>query len=633
MLLAMTPPAHVSTLTLADLRKSVSLSSPQISPDGRSVVVAVGRDDFEKDKIVTDLVLVDVATHRSRTLLRDATALGNVEWSPDGTRLAYVADKQVYVLPMNGGEPLQITHVKTSVDALDWRPDGESIAYTADVPPANHAQIERHEDEFDVDDNAWTDQEAPADVALYEVSANGGNARRIGSGWSVGGGFTYARDGRSLFVTRITGNKSPNRFMSREIVRVDAANGHTILLHRLSMMQTDPLRGPHGEIAYAFSNPAGLMQTEIALANADGSNPHMITGRLDRNANGAAFMPDGSVLVPANDETGRRIFRIAPNGAVSHLPLGALTPSFDVSVSRTGVVAFVASTWNHPSELYVLRAGSVAPVRLTDLNGWIARYKLGASHAITWRTADGLSADGVVTTPPGWHRGRRAPLVLYIHGGPTSSSTTAYSGFVQVLAAHGWMVFQPNYRGSDNLGLRFARTTVPHITSVPGSDIELGLAQVLRSYPVDARRLAVSGWSEGGLMTSWLITHDTRWRAAVSGAAVNDWVQYDAMSDSKDFAPVFIGKSPWSSAAEYQLYEDESPLTYASRVRTPTLILSDAGDYRVPTPLAYEFYHEVRATGTPVQFVVYPVVGHFPRDPVRVEDVLRRWENWLLRHI
>ncbi len=331
-------------------------------------------------------------------------------------------------------------------------------------------------------------------------------------------------------------------------------------------MQTDPLRGPSGQIAFAFANPTGTMQTEIAIARADGTNPNTITQHLDRNANGAAFMPDGSVLIAANDQTGRRIFRVTPSGAVSHLPLGSLVPTYDLSVSRTGTVAFIASTRSHPAELYVLRAAATTPARLTDYNRWIERYTLGASHAVTWRTRDGFTADGVVTTPPGWH-GQRTPLVLYIHGGPTSSSTVGYSGFVQVLAAHGWMVFQPNYRGSDNLGLRFARTTVPHITSVPGDDIESGLSEVMHEYPIDAKRIAVSGWSEGGLMTSWLITHDTRWRAAVSGAAVNDWVQYDAMSDSKDFAPQFIGKSPWSSSAEYALYEEESPLTYASRVR------------------------------------------------------------------
>jgi len=110
-------------------------------------------------------------------------------------------------------------------------------------------------------------------------------------------------------------------------------------------------------------------------------------------------------------------------------------------------------------------------------------------------------------------------------------------------------------------------------------------------------------------------------------------VQYDAMSDAKDFAPQFIGKSPWTSAARYKLYEAESPLSYASNVKTPTLILSDAGDFRVPTPLAYEFYHDVRATGTPVQFVIYPVVGHFPRDPVRIEDIYRRWEAWFVKYL
>lgn len=633
MLLAMMPPAHVAKLTLADLRKTVTVTSPQISPDGKSIAVQIKRSDYDKDAIHTDLVLVDVATRSARTLLHDAEGLASVEWSPDGTRIAYVARKQVYVLPMSGGEPVQVTHVKTSVDALDWRPDGRAIAYTAEVQPANHAQIEHHEDAFNVNDDAWTDQEPPQRDRLYEVSANGGTPRELGRDFAVGGGFTYARDGRRIFVTRITGAKSPNRYLAREIIRVDVKSGRTIVLPKLSPTQSDPLRGPHGEIAYSFANPRGSMQTEIALAAPDGTNPNMLTQHLDRNVNGAAFLPDGSLIVTANDATGRGIFRISPGGSVSRLPLGALIPSFDASASRNGTVAFVAAAPDHPSELFVLAPGAKAPVRVTGENRWIARYALGASHSVTWRTNDGLTADGVVTTPPGWRAGHRVPLVLYIHGGPTSSSTLGYSGFVQVLAAHGWMVFQPNYRGSDNLGLRFAKTTVPHISSVPGDDIESGLAQVLREYPVDAKRIAVSGWSEGGLMTSWLITHDTRWRAAVSGAAVNDWVQYDTMTDSKDFAPQFIGKSPWSSRAEYTFYEDESPLTYASRVRTPTLILSDSGDYRVPTPLAYEFYHEVRATGTPVQFVIYPVIGHFPRDPVRSEDVNRRWESWLVQHM
>ncbi|HTA40280.1 MAG TPA: prolyl oligopeptidase family serine peptidase, partial [Candidatus Acidoferrales bacterium] len=269
----------------------------------------------------------------------------------------------------------------------------------------------------------------------------------------------------------------------------------------------------------------------------------------------------------------------------------------------------------------------------THYNDWVNGYAVASSSTIKWTSKDGFSPDGVLVTPPNWHKGMRAPLVLFIHGGPTSASNTAFSSFPQVLAAHGWFVFEPNYRGSDNLGLAFAKTTVPHIASVPGQDIEDGLAALLKFGSVDPSRIAVSGWSEGGLMTSWLIGHDTRWKAAVSGAAVNDWIGYSAMTDAKDFTPQFIGPSPWTDPSLMDTFNAESPLTYAANVKTPTLILSDAGDFRVPTPLAYEFYHDVRATGTPVQFVIFPVNGHFPADPVRSEDVYRRWEAWVLKYL
>ncbi|HEV2262313.1 MAG TPA: S9 family peptidase [Candidatus Rubrimentiphilum sp.] len=631
------------TLTLADLRKTVSLASPQISPDARSVALIVRRNDYEKDKTHADVILVNVRTHGIRTLLHDVSNLGEIEWSPDGSRLAYTAQgapekpdeqgvSQIFLLPMNGGEPVQITHDKVGVNSFDWRPDSRGLAYGANIEPPNQKAIKAHEDGFEVTDNAWTDQSDPTREQLYEIRSSGGTAKRIGDGdWSIGGGYTYADNGRSIFVTRITDHRHPNRFLSREIVRIDVASGRATPIPALSQTQFDPERGPGGRMAFAFANPKGAMQSELALADAKGDHPHSVTARLDRNVGPYSFMPDGSLVVAASDTTQRRLFRVTPVGNVSVLPLGLLSAGF-VDVSRNGTVAFTASSPTHPAELYVLPPASRTPIRLTNYNGWITRYRLGTTRTITWRTFDGMTADGVLTAPPST-KNKRAPLVLYIHGGPTGTSTTGYSGFVQVMAAHGWYVFQPNYRGSDNLGLRFARTTVPHIASVPGRDIEAGLQAVLRCAPIDQERIGVSGWSEGGLMTSWLITQDRRWRAAVSGAAVNDWVQYDTMTDAKDFTPLFIGRSPWSSAAQSKLFEAESPLSYASNVKTPTLIMSDAGDFRVPTPLAYEFYHEVRATGTPVQFVVYPVVGHFPRDPVRVEDIYRRWEAWFVRYL
>jgi dipeptidyl aminopeptidase/acylaminoacyl peptidase len=646
MLLAVTTPPAL-TLKLADLRKTVSVASPAITPDGKNIALIVRRSDYDKDRTKADLVLVNARTRSARTLLRDVTGLGQIDWSPDGSQLAYIAQgvvdpddpasektSQIFVLPMNGGEAFQVTHETQGVDAFDWRPDGRAFAYSAHIEAPNAKAIKAHDDAFDVTDEAWTDQAAPTPEYLYQIASSGGKPQRIGGGtWRVGGGFTYSRDGKSVFVTRITDDRHPNRYLSVQIIKVNVSNGAIAALPELSTTQTDPVRAPSGQIAFAFANPRGRMQTEIALADANGMHPRSVTLRLDRNVAGASFLPGGSLLLTANDATQRRLFRVTPAGAVTKLPLGNLGAGAS-SVSRNGTIAFTAAAPDRPAELFLLVPGARSPVRLTNYNGWITRYQLGVTRPVVWRTFDGLTADGVLTSPPASaKRSGRAPLVLYIHGGPTSASTTAYSGFVQVMAAHGWYVFQPNYRGSDNLGLRYAVTTVPHITSVPGRDIEAGLAKVLATAPINTNRIGVSGWSEGGLMTSWLIGNDRRWRAAVSGAAVNDWVQYDAMSDSKDFAPLFIGRSPWSSPSEYNLYEAESPLSYASNVRTPTLIMSDAGDFRVPTPLAYEFYHDVRATGTPVEFVIYPVVGHFPRDPVRVEDINRRWEAWFVKYL
>jgi dipeptidyl aminopeptidase/acylaminoacyl peptidase len=630
-----------ATLTLADLRKIVGIGQPEISPDATRVIVQINRPDYDKDKMNADLVLIDVSNRAQRTLLRQVD-LSGYAWSPNGAQIAYVAvpasgsDKQpqLFILPMNGGEALQLTHEKNGVGNFAWRPDGKALAYAAEPEAANQTALDHGEDAFNVTEEAWTEQSPTSTRELYEISASGGKPRRIGDG-SVKPvrGFTYAGDGQSLFVARLAPGAQPHQYLSSEIVNLRVRDGHVTTLPALSATQGGPTRSLDGtHLAYGFSNPQGSMQEEAAVTDAAGRHPQWASRSLDRNVSAVDFMPDNSVIVNVNDRTRRAYYRLN-NGTVTAVPIGNLQPLSDASVAKDGTIAFIASRPDRAREVYVLRPHAAAPQQLTSENAWLANYTLPKPTTINWKTADGMNADGVLLYPPNWHAGTKAPLLLYIHGGPTSESTVGFDSFAYVLASHGWFVFEPNYRGSDGLGLKYARTTVPHITSVPGDDIERGLDAVLKLGVVDPSRIAVSGWSEGGLMTSWLITHDTRWKAAVSGAAVNDWVAYSVMTDAKDFTPQFIGPKPWADPTLLEMYNSESPLTYADRVKTPTLILSDAGDFRVPTPLAYEFYHAVRATGTPVKFVIWPVAGHFPSDPVRSEDVFRQWEAWLVTYL
>ena len=268
-----------------------------------------------------------------------------------------------------------------------------------------------------------------------------------------------------------------------------------------------------------------------------------------------------------------------------------------------------------------------APQRVTSYNDAIAALDLGAVRAIQWQN-DGFAEDGVVTLPPGYDSTKTYPLVLVIHGGPNSASITSFSGFNQLLAARGYIVFNPNYRGSDNLGAKYWYGIVNDSGAGPGRDVMAGISALEQQYKVDTSRVAVSGWSYGGYMTSWMIGHYHIWKAAVSGAAVNDLIDEYALADNGVGWRFDMNGSPYTKGL-VKNYIAQSPISAAWNVTTPTLILSDVGDQRVPITQSYKFYHALKDRGTTVQFWAYPVSGHFPSDPVRSLDVYRRWSGWI----
>ena len=242
--------------------------------------------------------------------------------------------------------------------------------------------------------------------------------------------------------------------------------------------------------------------------------------------------------------------------------------------------------------------------------------------------------DGVVTYPPDFSSGKKYPLVLYVHGGPRSASKQAFSSRAQLLAAQGWIIFEPNYRGSDNLGNEFEAAIFGDAGAGPGRDTMAGVASLEKRGFVDSSRMAVSGWSYGGYMTTWLLgNYPTRWKVAVAGAAVTDWLdQYD-YGDANVRRGTAFGGSPYTDPKRLQEYRDQSPITYATRIKAPTLILSDTGDYRVPITQSFQLYHTLVDNGVTTQFIAYPVSGHSPSDPVHSRDIDRRWIAWLGKYL
>jgi dipeptidyl aminopeptidase/acylaminoacyl peptidase len=667
--------AQSNLLQLDDTAKIVRISDPELSPDGKSIALIVSRPNLAQDRYDSSLVLIDVASGAQRILTYERKDVFSPRWSPTGDRIAFLAVAepptdhaadgtsdpvasavtapphpwtkpavQIYVLPMNGGDAHRITRSAHDVEQIAWSPDGREIAFTVADDNPLQKDIDHHEDAFDVGDNSYLATEADLPAHLWLVPAEGGPPRRITSGsWTLpraappsppSSPLSWSPDGKSIAIVQ---QKTPAYGDSDQTVVsvVDIATGGIRKLTTHPLLEGFPVYSTDGsKIAYIYSRDGDFNnELDLLVAPTAGGDGVDVTRKLDRDIVRAVWMPDGrSLLVGAHDGTHVALWVQPLRGPARKLDLDNVDPDWlfwiDLSLGKNGALAFVGSTATHPDELYYMSSLDRSPRRLTAFNGAIASRQLGRVETLTWSGPNGFAEDGVVVYPPGFVSGRKYPLVLYIHGGPQAASTADFSPLPQLLAARGYVVFSPNYRGSDNRGNAYQRAIYNDAGDGPGRDVMAGLRALERRGFVDTSRIAVSGWSYGGYMTSWLIGHYQIWRAAVSGAAVNDLVHAYALSDFNVTERWSFGGSPWSGKL-MAAYAEQSPITYAGRVKAPTLILSDTADARVPITQSYLMYHALKDNGITVKFFAYPVSGHFPGDPVRRTDVYRRWIDWI----
>lgn len=629
--------AQLRTMGLDDTRHLVRVADPQISPDGRTALISVSRADYESNRFVGELVAVDIASGAQRVLGRGAHA----RWSPAGDRIAFIAPgsaggRQIHVIPAAGGEPVQVTRSTTDVEFFTWRPDGGAFAYVAADPRPAASGEDRHNDSFEVGNDHYMTRAAPMPAHLWVIPASGGDARRLSSGatslsTSLGSSpVSWSPDGQLIAFVRLR-SASPGDTDQGVVQVIDVEGGESRPLTGHSRFEAGARFSPDGtRIVYRFprdGDPSNL--DDLFSAPVSGGEGENLTRSLDRAVSLVDWLPDGrTLLLSGPDGTRSALWLLPASGPARKLDLGDIASVSGVSIARQGLIAVVGTEPTRPSELYVLDSASARPRRLTDFNASLAALTLGRSERVVWES-DGMTADGVLTFPPAYIPARRYPLVLVIHGGPTAASTEGFSAFVQVLAAKGWLVFQPNYRGSNNLGNDFQRAIANDAGEGPGRDVVAGIDTLIARGVVDPERIAVSGWSYGGYMTAWLIgRYPDRWRAAVAGAAPVDITDMTSLTDLNVMLRHAITDSPWIGD-NYRKYFDMSPIKNLSRIRTPTLILSNTGDVRVAVTGSYKLYFALKDNGVPVKFVAYPAAGHSPPDPVRQLDRDRRWLQWI----
>jgi dipeptidyl aminopeptidase/acylaminoacyl peptidase len=632
---------------LADYAKLVGITDPQISPDGKSVVIVVSRPDYVNNRSNAELVLVEVASGKRMVITNERTSVSSPRWSPNGEKLAFIskassakdAQNQIFILSMKGGEAKQITKAPKGVQHFSWSPNSIDIAYASANEPKNKAEIEKGFTAFEITNNDMFVGSQPQPAHIWLVNTATGENKRLTDGdWSLPqiilpspppAPFSWSADGKTILFIKVISAYSGDG-QSRNIQLLNIEDGTFKPLTTRTKLEASPnFSSDASKISYWYKKDSKNSNiNELWVADAKGGEGKAIATQLDIDFSFKAWMPDGkNILVGGNNDNKTSLYNISLDGKSTKIDFGNVCSTLNTSISKTGAIAFTGSEPNKPLELYFMASTTSKLVQLTDYNSEIAKMTLGKTETIRWEN-DGFKHCGIVTYPVNYEKGVKYPLVLVIHGGPAAASLEQFARFPQILANEGYFVFEPNYRGSDNLGAAYKLAIVEDAGAGPGRDVMAGLEKLKATGMIDNDKIGVSGWSYGGFMTVWLTGHYGGWKAAMAGAAVTDWMDQYNLSDGNVARSEAIGGSPYIGE-NMKKYIAQSPITEAKNIKAPTLILANVGDPRVPVTQSYKLYHTLIDVGTVTKFIGWPVPAHNAIDPVTQMERDRYWLNWM----
>jgi dipeptidyl aminopeptidase/acylaminoacyl peptidase len=614
-------------------------SDPQISPDGKRIVYVRQSVDVATDRRVSNLWIINSDGTGHRALTTGTFSDTSPHWSPDGTRLAYVSDRegksQLYIRWMDSGETARLTDLENPPAGLSWSPDGKQLAFTSLVPaaPPKIATMPSAPDGA-----KWADSPKVYDDLVYRfngpgylkpgysqvfvISADGGAPRQLTTGkfphgpntGDFGGSYAaWAPDGKSLIVSMNGTANFEYEPLHTELFEINVTDGSlTQLTHRHGPNES-PQISPDGKlIAYTGFDDhfQGHQTTYLYICNRDGSNPHVVTSKLDRDASSPRWSADGKGLFfTFSDQGDTKLAYLPLDGSLkilaSHLNLGA---SF--SVAKNSAFAIQYDTPSDPGDVAAASLSSPTLNVLTNLNRELFTAKKPGPVEELWYDSsfDKRKIEGWIIKPPDFDAAKTYPLIIQIHGGPFSNYGDRFDLNAQIWAAAGYVVLYTNPRGSTSYGEEFANLI--HL-SYPGNDfydLNSGVDAVLAKGYIDKDNLFVTGGSGGGVLTCWMIDRTDRFRAAASLYPVINWYSWVLTSDLPSFGALYwFNGNPWDKTDDYM---KRSVISQVKNVKTPTLLMTGEEDWRTPISEAEQYYAALKLLKVESALVRFPGEPH-----------------------
>ena len=630
-------------LTPDDLLDLQQVSDAQLHPDGQRIAYVVSAlvTEPKQSKGASRIWLTRLDGSEPQPLTAEGTRAAAPRWSPDGATLTFLGSRardgkdQLFLLN-EWGEARQATDCPGGLAGYTWLPDGSGLLLlVTDAPPDD----EKDEHEAGRDWIVYEHDHRFTRIWRYDLATE--EVTRVSHADAQVYELAVSADGNEIVA--LVADEPYNWSWYRARLARLLRDGTFEKIHSSKKQYTAPAIAPDGQriavITCTFSDQ-GMTGGDVLLLDRDGGNPRLLTEGQPRSYLNAVWDADGARLLCGAIEDGQaELGWLGLDGgwepfwrdqASIHRYGGAI---FSRGAAG-GTLALTRGTPSEPANVYTFDIGTRALARRTDHHPRMRERNIAPVETLHWRAPDGTTIQGLLVRPTG-SGGGSLPLVTLIHGGPTSLWSYDFPGarsmgWVQLLVAEGYAVLLPNPRGSMGWGTAFAEANIGDMGGADWGDIVAGIDYCVAEGVADPDRLGVGGWSYGGYLTAWGVTQTTRFKAAVAGASITNWISFHGASTIPDFDAAFYVVDPFNWDGHYGQF---SPMAHVRNVTTPTLFLHGERDPICPLGQAHEMWRALKELGVDTQLTVYPREGHGIREREHARDVLERAIGWWKRYL
>jgi dipeptidyl aminopeptidase/acylaminoacyl peptidase len=615
-----------------------------VSPDGKKIAWVEELRDKNGAESGNSAILVTTTDSKIRARKVTASsaaphAENNIAWAPDSRRMAFLSDalkpgqSQLYLEGAAGQPAKRLSDVKGFLNSPKFSPDGKTIAvlFTENATRAAGPLVAETPETGEIKDAFFEQRLALIDIAT-------GKLRQVSPADTYIYEYDWAPDNLHLVVSSALGNGDNNWWVA-ELSILDATSGLMKSFYKPALQVSYPAWSRDGKsIAFieGLMSDEGSVGGDIFLIPATGGKPQNLTPERKASTSWLTWTNDGKIIAGEYAQGDSSVISLDPATskigslyrAEDLVSTGTWGPS--VSVSSDGKIsAAVRSSFSAPPEVWAGANGDWK--QITQRNKGVTPT-WGQAKSIHWKS-DSYDVQGWLIYPANFDSSKEYPMVVEVHGGPSAAVLSAWPGsgdFALALAASGYFVLMPNPRGSFGQGEAFTRANVRDFGYGDLRDILSGVDEALKTAPIDANRLGITGWSYGGYMTMWSVTQTNRFKAAMAGAGIANYQSYYGENKIDQWMIPFFGKSVYDDP---DVYAKSSPITFIKRVKTPTLVIVGDSDGECPTPQSYEFWHALKTLGVETQLVVYQHEGHHFVKPEHRRDRIRRTVAWFDAHL